>query len=115
MNQMTRISVEAFGNANVVSFNDRKILDANAIEELGGELFSLVGSSTLILDFTGVEFLSSAALQKMIDLDRKIKAAGGSLKMCCLRHDIMEVFKLTRLDRLFDIKKDRSEALAVMT
>ena len=32
--------------------------------------------------------------------------------MCNIRPDILEVFAITRLDRLFDIRKDEEEALA---
>jgi anti-anti-sigma factor len=109
-----RLDVAEVGEITVVHFNDRKILDANAIEELGGELFDLVeveNRQSLLLDFTGVEFLSSAALNKLIILDKKVKANGGRMKLCSLRHEIAEIFALTRLDRLFDIRKDKKSAL----
>jgi anti-sigma B factor antagonist len=110
----SRLNVAEVGEVTVVHFNDRKILDANAIEELGGELFGLVeidNRNNLLLDFTGVEFLSSAALNKLIILDKKVKANGGQLKLCSLRHEIAEIFALTRLDKLFDIRKDQTSAL----
>lgn len=110
----TRLEVAEVGETTVVRFNDRKILDANAIEELGGELFDLVeveNRKSLLLDFTGVEFLSSAALNKLIILDKKVKANGGRMKLCSLRAEIAEIFALTRLDRLFDIRDDEKSAL----
>lgn len=110
----SRLEMTEVGEVTVVRFNDRKILDANAIEELGGELFNLVeveNRKNLLLDFTGVEFLSSAALNKLIILDKKVKANGGHLKLCSLRQEIAEIFTLTRLDRLFDIRKDEKTAL----
>ena len=110
----SRLEVTEVGEVSVVRFNDRKILDANAIEELGGELFGLIeieSRKSLLLDFTGVEFLSSAALNKLIILDKKVKANGGRLKLCSLRHEIGEIFSLTRLDRVFDIRQDEKTAL----
>jgi anti-sigma B factor antagonist len=110
----THLEVAEVGEVTVVRFNDQKILDANAIEELGGELFGLVeddNRTTLLLDFTGVEFLSSAALNKLIILDKKVKANGGHLKLCSLRQEIAEIFALTRLDKLFDIRQDEKSAL----
>src|SRR6188508_3114666 len=85
MGNHVRLEVTEVGEITVVRFTDRKILDATAIEELGGELFALVESDNrknLLLNFTGVEFLSSAALNKLIILDKKVKAHGGRLKMC---------------------------------
>jgi len=109
-----RLDVADVGEVTVVRFNDRKILDATAIEELGGELFALVENENrknLLLNFTGVEFLSSAALNKLIILDKKVKASGGRLKMCHVRPEIAEIFAITRLDRLFDIRDEEKTAL----
>jgi anti-sigma B factor antagonist len=55
---------------------------------------------------------SSAALNKLISLNSKVKGAAGRLKLCTLRSEILEVFKLTRLDRVFDIRKTEEDALA---
>ena len=109
-----RLQVTEVGDVTVVRFNDQRILDANTIEELGGELFGLVEDDNLqrlLLDFTSVEFLSSAALNKLIILDKKVKASGGKLKLCSLRPEIAEIFAITRLDKLFDIKQDEKCAL----
>jgi anti-sigma B factor antagonist len=56
--------------------------------------------------------MSSAALNKLISLNSKVKAAAGRLKLCCLRAEIKEVFTITRLDRVFDLRKTEEDALA---
>ena len=103
------------GEVTMVRFNDRKIIDAAAIQELGEELFALVEQSNLhnlILNFANVEFLSSAALNTLIMLEKKVKAHRGKLRLCNLRPEIYEVFAITRLNVLFDIKPTEQEALA---
>ncbi len=115
MAERSRIDVSEVGDVTVVRFADRKILDAAMIQELGDELFGLVEKekrSRLVLNFSNVEFLSSAALNKLIILDKKVKEAGGRLKCSNLRPEIHEVFVITRLTQLFDIKADEAEALA---
>lgn len=110
-----RIEVSEAGNVSVVRFIDRKILDESAIGELGEELFALVESEdrgAILLNFADVEFLSSAALGKLITLDKKVKAAGGKLKLCNIRPQIYEVFAITKLNNLFDIKENEEEAVA---
>jgi len=110
-----RVEVAPVGEVTVVRFLDRKILDAAKIQELGEELFSLVGSDgrhKLLLNFSNVEFLSSAALNKLIILEKKIKAEDGRLILSDLRPEIHEVFVITRLTQLFEIKESESEALA---
>jgi anti-sigma B factor antagonist len=65
-----------------------------------------------LLNFTDVEFLSSAALGKLITLDRKVKAAKGRLKMSNIRPEIFEVFQITKLNKVFDIRSDEAEAIS---
>jgi len=109
------LEVSEVGDITVVRFIDRKILDEASIQELGQELFSLVEKerrSKLVLNFAAVEFLSSAALGKLISLNNKAKAHGGVLKMSNIRPEIYEVFAITKLNKLFDIKDDEADALA---
>jgi anti-sigma B factor antagonist len=109
-----RIKTTEVGGVTVVTFVDHKILEAPSIQELGEELFALVeqdGYRSMLLDFSSVEFLSSAALNKLIILDKKIKDRGGELKLCNLQPEIREVFVITRLNQLFDIKTTKDEAL----
>jgi anti-sigma B factor antagonist len=117
-NQMSvnrRLNATEVGDVTVIHFVDRKILDEANIQELGQELFQLVeeqGKQNLLLNFSSVEFLSSAALGKLITLDRKVKSHAGRLKLSNIRPEIYEVFKITKLNKLFDIKEDEAEALA---
>ncbi|MFM8570490.1 MAG: STAS domain-containing protein [Pirellula sp.] len=110
-----RINVMDNGGVHVVTFVDKKIVDSGTIEQLGDELTGLVineKKNMLLLNFDSVEFMSSAALNKLISLNKKVKDAAGQLKLCCLRPEIGEVFKITRLDRVFDIRKDEATGLS---
>lgn len=110
-----RLQVSQVGDVTVVRFVDRKILDEANIQELGQELFRLVEEdhrTRLLLNFSSVEFLSSAALGKLITLDKKVKANKGKLKLSNIRPEIYEVFAITKLNKLFDIRDDEADALA---
>ena len=96
-----RIAVSQTGEVTIIRFVDRKILDEANIQELGIEMFGLVEQEkrkNLLLNFTNVEFLSSAALGKLITLDKKVKANGGRLKLSNIRPEIYEVFAITKLN-----------------
>ena len=110
-----RLDVNEVGDVTVVRFRDQKIIEDINIQELGQEMFRLVEEDKrekLLLNFSSVDFLSSAALGKLITLDKKVKAHGGVLKLSNIRPEIFEVFTITKLDRLFDIKDDEADALA---
>jgi anti-sigma B factor antagonist len=99
----------------VVRFRDYRIVEDLTIQELGQQLYRLVeveNRSKILLSFASVEFLSSAALGKLITMDKKMKAHGGTLKLSNIRKEIYEVFAITKLNRLFDIRKDEPEAIA---
>ena len=115
MAEYRRLAVNEVGDVTVVHFRDQKILDDLNIQELGQELVSLVeveNRKKLLLNFSSVEFLSSAALGKLITLDKKVKATKGTLKLCNIQPQTYEVFAITKLNRLFDIKEDEADALA---
>ena len=110
-----RIKVNQTGNnVTVVTFNDSKIIDEAEIQEFGQELYDLVereGKKKIVLNFGHVEFLSSAALGKLINLKKKVGAVKGKLKLCCIHPDLLEVFRITRLDQVFEIFEEEQEAL----
>ena len=77
-------------------------------------LFGLVdeeGWRKILLNFGNVEYLSSAALGKLITLNKKLQAVGGKLILCNIDPQIFEVFEITKLDKFFKIVKEEQAAL----
>ncbi|MCA9097748.1 MAG: STAS domain-containing protein [Planctomycetaceae bacterium] len=109
-----RLDIEEINDVTVAKFVDRKILDEANIQIIGNQLFGMVDADDrkkIVLDFSNVEYLSSAALGKLITLDKKVKSAKGKLRLCNIRPDIYEVFAITRLNKLFDIRETQDQAL----
>jgi anti-sigma B factor antagonist len=106
------------GEVTVVRLVDRRLMDEPSVQELARELFRLVDvekRGSLLLNFSAVDYLSSGVLGKLITLEKKLRAAGGKLTLTNLRPEIREVFAMTRLDQLFDIRDDEVEALAALS
>src|SRR5260370_26473428 len=98
-----RLEVEDIGDVTVVNFTDKKILDEQNIQIIGEQLFSLVdelGRRKLLLNFGNVEYMSSAALGKLITLNKKVQAAGGPLILCNIQPQIREVLEITNLAKV---------------
>jgi len=111
------LSVSEIGEVSVVQFLDRKIVDPGSIQELGQELVQLVEQENrrrLVLNFSNVEFFSSQALGKLNMLNRRVKAIDGKLSLSNIRPQILEVFQITKLDSVFDIRTDEADALAAV-
>ena len=110
----SRLELEDNGEVAVVNFRDKKILDPGIITKIGEDLFSLVDEyqqKKILLDFNNVEYLSSSAIGKFITLNKKCWGIGGKLILCNINEDIFEVFEVHRLDKLFNIQKDKETAL----
>ena len=108
------LRTENIDGVTVVSFMETKIVQDESIQEMGDQLYSLVedeGHKQLLLNFGNVQFLSSAALGKLINLKKKVGAVKGKLKLCCIHKDLFEVFRITRLDQVFEIYDEEQEAL----
>ncbi len=117
MSAPRRIQVSQSGGVSVVTFRDSKIIDELAISELGQELNALVevdARKKIVLNFSNVEFLSSAALGKLIGFEKKVKNTKAELMLTNIRPEIYEVFAITKLTKLFTIKDDEADALAVL-
>jgi len=117
MAKLRRIEVSESSNVTVVRFKDQKIIDPEAIYELGEELFDLVEKNDrpkLVLNFSNVEFLSSAALGKLITFEKRVKRGGAELILTNIAPEIYQVFAITNLNKLFNIKDTEADALAVL-
>ncbi len=98
----------------IVGFKDSSILDALTIQKIGRELYDLVdnqGKKLLVLDFSDVRFLSSQALGVLLTLRRKADKASAKVVLSAIRSELIRVFKITNLDKLFQFHESCDAAL----
>jgi len=108
-----RISVKYAENATIVTLTDENILEENDIRALQESIMPVVEQAeriNLILDFQNVRFLSSAVLGLLIRISKKIYERNGQLRLCNINPKIHEIFKITRLTKIFDIYQDVESA-----
>jgi len=111
----SRIVIQDYAGVTVVTFSDSSILDSLVIDQLGKDLYHLtdvLNKQKLILDFSNVKFLSSQVLSLLLTLNKKAMAIKGTLVLCSLRPELMKIFTITNLDKLFKFQKDDAAALA---
>ena len=108
------LTVRRESGACIVEFQDRKILEEVTINLIGEQLGDLAGAEPnpkILLDFKNVEHLSSAALGMLITLNKQIIERQGHLVLANIHPQIYEVFKITRLNKLFNIQNTTQDAL----
>ena len=111
----SRIRVKRFDDVTCVEFIDRNILDEANIQMIGDEIAALVDGSPkpkLVISFANVDHLSSAALGTLITINNRVRGRQGQLRLSDIDPQIYEVFAITKLNKLFDIKDDEADALA---
>jgi len=114
----SRLRVKQVSGVTQVEFIDRNILDEANIHQIGEEITRLVDSSTqpkLLISFSNVDHLSSAALGTLITVNNKVKNRKGQLRLANIDPQISEVFKITKLDKLFQIHDTTDAAMASFT
>ena len=108
-----KISVEYSESAIIVTFIDEKILEEKDIQSLQESVMAVIEQAegvNFILDFCKVRFLSSAVLGLLIRVSKKIYERDGQLKLCNISPKIYDIFKITRLTKIFDIYPDVESA-----
>ena len=111
-------TVRQAGKHTVVDFQTPSLMNPQDLERIGASLFRMVDEEKrdrVILDFTKVKYLSSQAIGIILTLNKKLSggAAGGEqLVLCGVGPQLMQLLKITRLDRILTIKNNQKEAVA---
>lgn len=87
---------------------------SDLILDVGSELIAIVkdrGRNQVLLKFDDVQYVSSAMLAQLVQLQREVDAAKGRLKLCGLGPVLSDTFRIGRFDSLFDIHPDEASAL----
>ena len=108
------VAVVNHGPIRIVEFVQSKILDEANITEIGtrvGDVIDAEDRPRLVLDFRNVDHLSSAALGMLINSNNRVREKNGQLRLCDIKRQILEVFTITKLDKLFRIYPNRQAAL----
>jgi anti-sigma B factor antagonist len=111
------ISVQYEKNATIVTFLNEKILEEKDINSLRESIMAVIEQSdqiNMILDFSNVKFLSSAVLGLLLRISKKIYERDSHLRLCNINPKIYEIFKITRLNKIFEIYPDIESALEAL-
>jgi len=110
-------SVKPRGEFTVVEFQAVSLMNAAELERISKALGSLVDSDPagrIVIDFTPVQYMASQAIGTIVAIHKKAAAKkGGKLVLCGVSPQILQLFKITRMDRFLKIVKDQKEATGV--
>jgi anti-sigma B factor antagonist len=89
-------------------------IDVYTAPKLREKLISLVeaGSYELIVNMEGVEFLDSTGLGVLVGGLKRVRAQDGWIDLVCTQSRILRIFKITGLNKVFNIYDTVPEAIA---
>jgi anti-sigma B factor antagonist len=70
------------------------------------------GARKLLLDLSGVPYISSGGLRVLLATAKRLRDPGDRFGLCCLSADVLKVITLTGFTSIFDIYQTEGEALA---
>ena len=109
------VSEQQVGNVWVVTARGR--LDGATSAQFAQRVEALVTGNQprLVVDFAGVEFVSSAGLRAVLALVKKVKAVKGELALCAVQPAVREVLEITGFAGMIDIHPERASALTALS
>ncbi|MDZ4656272.1 MAG: STAS domain-containing protein [Bythopirellula sp.] len=96
-----------------IRITDDRLVDPALLTRVFDDINAALGKSEedrVVVDFSPVQFMASSALGKLVQLNKKATEFKVKLKFCGITPQIYEVFKITKLHKVFDIEFDEAAA-----
>lgn len=108
-----KYEIQKNGKTTILKLHGRK-LDATVAPELKAEFLILCkpkNTAKLIVDMTEVRFCDSSGLSALLIADRTMREHGGTVHLVRVNNKVMDLMRISQLDRIFTINKKIEEAI----
>jgi anti-anti-sigma factor len=108
------INGESVGDVSVVTARGR--LDGAASGPFAEkvQVFAATNKPKLLIDFAGIDFVTSAGLRAVLQILKQVKANNGALALCNVQKPVREVLDITGFAAMIDIHPERASALKAL-
>jgi anti-anti-sigma factor len=88
-------------------------LDAVSSPAAEKKVFEFINSGQykLVLDFAGVDYLSSAGMRMLLSATKKLKSLSGKLIICSIAPNVMDVLKMSGFDHVLELTSNEESAV----
>lgn len=110
------VSREAAGNDAVTIFDLRGYIDAHTVIEFEKAVNAVIdgGNTAIILDISGLSYISSAGIGAMMGLARRLSQHGGDLVLLNPTQKVFAILDGLGFTKIFKIAGNEDEALSKM-
>lgn len=108
---MTDINVSKLGEVSLVEVSGR--IDSSNANELGAALMKEIndGWVQIVLDLSGVAYMSSAGLREIVSALRAVRHGTGDVRIAKPSGRVQEVLEMAGLDTIFQIFPSQTDAV----
>lgn len=106
------VVVEEKGEVIILRVKGR--LDAASSPQLEKKINSIIdgGHFKMVLNFSDVEYLSSAGMRLLLAISKKLQNLEGKVVACSLHDEVMDVIKMAGFNQVIEFYPDEAESLA---
>jgi anti-anti-sigma factor len=102
---------EQKGDVTILRIKGR--LDAISAPGAEKKVFEYInnGQHKLLIDFSEVDYLSSAGMRMLLSTTKKLKTLSGKLILCSVNMSVMDVLKMSGFDHVLEIAENQDDAM----
>lgn len=106
------ITAKTIDDVCVIAFEFNEInLDQREILKDKLEEFSNRTAGGFVIDLSKVGFVSSLVIAVIVSFTKEVRAKGKEIKLSGLSEEALSVFKLTKMDSIFEMHKTEQDAV----
>jgi anti-sigma B factor antagonist len=88
---------------------------ATAFEQAMSPLWQDPRAAALVVDFSGVEYISSVGLRVLMIAAKQMRARNARIAAVCLQSVVAEIFAISRFDSVFEVFPTLPDALVAIS
>lgn len=105
-----QISTRTSNDIHIVAFAGS--MDSTTSPEAQKALDDVVaGAKKVVLDFSALDYISSAGLRVLLGAAKKLKASGGALRIFGVNQSVKEVFDISGFSTILSVYPSEAEAI----
>ena len=108
------IQTEQIGGVQVVTAEGR--LDGIYSSAFANQVGALITGTNprILIDFSNIDFVTSAGLRAVLVLMKKAKASGGAFAVCGVNDQVREILDISGFAGIFTVHGGRAEGIAAL-
>lgn len=105
------ITINETGGVSVLNFQGK--LDTTTTPDAESQVNAIIdgGATKLLVNFSELDYISSTGLRLLLASAKKLKASGGSIRVCGCNPTVKEVFEISGFVTILGVFDSEKEAL----